>query len=76
MALLCKNNQDGGSARALPVAAPMPKSAYFLRKMRDSSGGGGGGGGGRICLVWRCVSELAYLSMMVRPCIYSGCSTS
>ena len=31
---------------------------------------------GRICLVWRCVSELAYLSMMERPCIYSGCSTS
>ena len=29
-----------------------------------------------MCLVWRCVSELAYLSMMERPCIYSGCSTS
>ena len=24
--LLCKNKEKGGSARALPVAAPMPKS--------------------------------------------------
>ena len=24
--LLCKNNKEGGSARASPVAAPMPKS--------------------------------------------------
>ena len=24
--LLCKNKEQGGSARALPVAAPMPKS--------------------------------------------------
>ena len=31
---------------------------------------------GRICLVWRCVSELTYLSPMGWPCIYSGCSTS
>ena len=31
---------------------------------------------GRICLVWRCVSELAYLSPMGWPCIYSRCSTS
>ena len=29
VALLCKNNQDGGSARASPVAAPMPKSVSF-----------------------------------------------
>ena len=32
--------------------------------------------GGRICLVWRCVSEFAYLSPMGWPCIYSGCPTS
>ena len=31
---------------------------------------------GRICLVWRCVSELAYFSPMGWPCIYSGCSIS
>ena len=29
VALLCKNNQNGGSARASPVAAPMPKSVSF-----------------------------------------------
>ena len=29
VALLCKNNQDGGSARASPVAAPMPKLVPF-----------------------------------------------
>ena len=26
MALLCKNKKEGGSARASPMAAPMPKS--------------------------------------------------
>ena len=26
---LCKNKKDGGSARASPVAAPMPKSVSF-----------------------------------------------
>ena len=26
VALLCKNKKEGGSAGALPVAAPMPKS--------------------------------------------------
>ena len=26
MALLCKSKKEGGSARASPVAAPMPKS--------------------------------------------------
>ena len=26
VALLCKNKKEGGSARASPVAAPMPKS--------------------------------------------------
>ena len=34
VALLCKNNQDGGSARASPVAAPMPKSVLSERKGR------------------------------------------
>ena len=29
MALLCKNKKEGGSARASPVAAPMPKSVSF-----------------------------------------------
>ena len=29
VALLCKNKKEGGSARALPVAAPMPKSVTF-----------------------------------------------
>ena len=27
--LLCKNKKEGGSARASPVAAPMPKSVSF-----------------------------------------------
>ena len=29
VALLCKNKKEGGSARASPVAAPMPKSVSF-----------------------------------------------
>ena len=28
-ARLCKNKKEGGSARASPVAAPMPKSVSF-----------------------------------------------
>ena len=44
-------------------------SQFLSEKKRDCSGG-------RICLMWRYVSELAYLSMMERPCIYSGCSIS
>ena len=32
VALLCKNNKEGGSARASPVAAPMPESVSFLEK--------------------------------------------
>ena len=33
VALLCKKNQkEGGSARASPVAAPMPKSVSFLER--------------------------------------------
>ena len=27
--LFCKNKEEGGSARASPVAAPMPKSVSF-----------------------------------------------
>ena len=29
VALLCKSKKEGGSARASPVAAPMPKSVSF-----------------------------------------------
>ena len=29
VALLCKNKKEGGSARASPVVAPMPKSVSF-----------------------------------------------
>ena len=29
VALLCKNKKEGGSTRASPVAAPMPKSFSF-----------------------------------------------
>ena len=29
VALLCKNKKEGGLARAVPVAAPMPKSVSF-----------------------------------------------
>ena len=32
MALLCKNKKEGGSARASPVVAPMPKSVSFREK--------------------------------------------
>ena len=40
-----------------------------MREKRDCSRG-------RICLVWRCVSELAYLLVMEQPSIYSGCLIS
>ena len=37
MALPCKKNQkEEGSARALPVAAPMPKSDSFPEKMENA----------------------------------------
>ena len=62
MALLCKNKKEGGSARASPVAAPMPKSVSFLEK--------------RECLDCLDCLELAYLSPMRWSCIYSRCSTS
>ena len=55
-----KTEEKGGSARALPVAAPMPKSDSFLREKRECLD----------CLV------LAYLSMVERPRIYSGYSSS
>ena len=32
---LCKNKEEKGSARAWPVAAPMPKSDSFLREKRE-----------------------------------------
>ena len=57
-ALSCKKNQkEEGPARAMPVAAPMPKSYSSQEKKRDFLD----------CLV------LAYLSLMNYPCIYSGC---
>ena len=31
-----KIKEEGGSARALPVAAPMPKSDSFLEKREDA----------------------------------------
>ena len=58
-----------GSTRASPVVAPMPKSVSFSEEKIECLRG-------RICLVWRCVSELAYLSPMGWPCIYSGCPIS
>ena len=33
VSLLRKNKEEGGSARALPVAAPMPKSVSLLEKI-------------------------------------------
>ena len=33
VSLLCKNKEDRGSARASPVAAPMPKSVSLLEKI-------------------------------------------
>ena len=35
MALLCKNKEEGGSARASPVAAPMPKLVSFSEEKRE-----------------------------------------
>ena len=32
VALPCKKKKEGGSVRASPVAAPMPKSVSFLEK--------------------------------------------
>ena len=64
VALLCKNKEEGGSTRASPVAAPMPKSVSFLRENMDYLEG-------------ECVaSENTYLSPLGWPCIYSRCSTS
>ena len=34
-ALLCKNKEEGRSARAWPVAAPMPKSDSFWEKKKE-----------------------------------------
>ena len=34
-ALLCKNKEGGRSARAWPVAAPMPKSDSFFGKKKE-----------------------------------------
>ena len=39
VALLCKNKKEGGSARALPVAAPMPKSVTSKKKRACLEGG-------------------------------------
>ena len=36
VALLCKNKEEGGSARATPVAAPMPKLVSFLEKRENA----------------------------------------
>ena len=33
--LLCKNKEEGGSARAWPVTAPMPKSDPFSEKREN-----------------------------------------
>ena len=60
--LPCKKNQrEEGSARASPVAAPMPKSDSFLREKGECLG----------CLVL--ASECAYLSPLGWPCICSVC---
>ena len=58
---LYKNKEEGGSARAWPVAAPMPKSVSFLREKRECLD----------CLVL--ASEYAYLSPLGCPYIYSVC---
>ena len=39
MAILCKSKKEGGSARASPVAAPMPKSVSFQEKRKAALGG-------------------------------------
>ena len=33
VSLFCKNKEEGGSARASPMAAPMPKSVSLLEKI-------------------------------------------
>ena len=60
MALLCKNKKEGGSTRASPVVAPMPKLVFFLREKMD-------------CLEGECV---AYLSPIGWLGIYSICFPS
>ena len=39
MAILYKGKKEGGSARASPMAAPMPKSVSFLEKRKVDLGG-------------------------------------
>ena len=69
MALLCKNKEEGGrqGLRPWPLRCLSQSLSQWKRKNAY---------GGRICLVWRCISELAYLSPMGWPCIYSGCPIS
>ena len=62
MALFCKNKEEEGSARASPVAAPMPKSVFSERKE------------GLLGYVYAYMS--ASLSPLGWPCIYSRCPTS
>ena len=59
VALLYKNKKKGGSARASPVVAPMPKSVSFLEKRETAQ---------RANVL---AYEFAYLSPMGWPCIYS-----
>ena len=58
---LPKQRKQGGSARAWPVAAPIPKldSFYGEEKVDAFSG------------IQICIKLFAYLSLLGRPCIYS-----
>ena len=69
VAPLCKNKEEGGRRGLRPWPLRCLSQSLSERKRKNAYGG-------RIYLVWRCVSELAYLSAMEWPCIYSGCSTS
>ena len=59
---LCKNQEEGGSARASPVAAPMPKSVSLLEKIVNAW---------RTNVAYEYASKSAYLSPLGRSCIYS-----
>ena len=63
-----KNKQEGGSGGLRPW--PLRCLSQFLSERKERLLRG------RICLVWRCVSKLAYLSPLGCLCIYSRCLTN
>ena len=65
--LSVKNQEKGGSARASPMAAPMPKSVSLLEKIDTAKK--------KNNITYVYAYKSAYLSSLEWPCIYSRCPT-